>query len=85
MRPVQRRRDASASRGQRKSVERARVVDEDARPRRRVRDPIGEEIDEIAVIRHLAAVEIDVHRIDAKDAGVSAAGGQVRQCSPVRH
>jgi hypothetical protein len=59
-------RDASASHRRRKSVERAGIVDEDALPRRGVGHPFGQDIDEVAVVRHLTAVEIDVRPVGSE-------------------
>src|SRR3977135_3602955 len=41
----------------RKSVERARIVDEDSISRRAVRHPFRQQIEQISVVGHLAAVE----------------------------
>jgi len=46
-----------------KAVELARVVHQDATARRRVGDPVGDQIDQIAIVRHQPIVHIDVRPI----------------------
>src|SRR3981189_3960132 len=49
----------------RKSVERARIVDEDSISRRAVRHPFRQQIEQISVVGHLAAVEVHMRPVGA--------------------